>query len=297
MITSFGDIGIIDLMVGVPDGDPGAWYRKYEGLLLDPASRGSFGKAAGHLFKDVPKLDPSVASADGYIPFLIAQMDRHGVARAMLPVRLDVDDIGRRAVAKHPDRFFGSYQIDPNRGMEGVRELERAVRDAGARAATAFPCGYQPQVPIDDRKMYPFYAKCVELDVPIFVNAGVPGPRMRMDAQRVQLLDEVCWFFPELRIVTRHGCEPWADLAIKLMRKYPNLYYSTSAFAPKHYPRQIIEYANDGDGADRILYAGYFPSGLTFDRIFAELPHVPFRDAVWPKFLRDNARRVLKEAA
>jgi len=28
-----------------------------------------------------------------------------------------------------------------------------------------------------------------------------------------------------------HGCEPWADLAVKLMLKWPNLYYSTSAFA------------------------------------------------------------------
>ena len=28
------------------------------------------------------------------------------------------------------------------------------------------------------------------------------------------------------------------------------------------------------------------------ERIFAELPQVPFRDHVWPKFLRDNARSI-----
>ena len=27
---------------------------------------------------------------------------------------------------------------------------------------------------------YPLYAKCVELDLPIFVTAGVPGPRVPM---------------------------------------------------------------------------------------------------------------------
>jgi hypothetical protein len=34
--------------------------------------------------------------------------------------------------------------------------------------------------------------------------------------------------------------------------------------------------------------------GLSLDRIFAELPAVPFKDEVWPKFLRHNAVRVFK---
>jgi hypothetical protein len=32
--------------------------------------------------------------------------------------------------------------------------------------------------------------------------------------------------------------------------------------------------------------------GLSLERIFEELPDVPFKDEVWPKFLRDNAVRV-----
>ena len=90
-----------------------------------------------------------------------------------------------------------------------------------------------------------------------------------------------------------HGCEPWADLAAKLLLKWPNLYYSTSAFAPKHYPKDIIDFANKR-GADKVMYAGYFPMGLSLERIFSELPNVPFRDEVWPKFLRENAERVFK---
>ena len=76
------------------------------------------------------------------------------------------------------------------------------------------------------------------------------------------------------------------------MLKWPNLYFSMSAFAPKHYPKAIIDYAN-ARGADSILYAGYFPIGLTLERIFNELPSVPFREHVWPKFLRENALGVL----
>jgi predicted TIM-barrel fold metal-dependent hydrolase len=113
-----------------------------------------------------------------------------------------------------------------------------------------------------------------------------------MAPQRVELIDEVMYDFPELTFVTRHGCEPWTELMVKLMVKWPNLYYSTSAFAPKHYPERIIDYANTR-GADKIIYAGYFAAGLTYDRIWGDMPLVPFKDDVWPKFLRDNARRVL----
>jgi uncharacterized protein len=77
------------------------------------------------------------------------------------------------------------------------------------------------------------------------------------------------------------------------MLKWPNLYYMPSAFAPKHYPEASIKYANTR-GADKIMYAGYYPMGLSLERIFTEMPKVPFRDHVWPKFLRDNAIRVFK---
>ena len=98
--------------------------------------------------------------------------------------------------------------------------------------------------------------------------------------------------FPELTFVTRHGCEPWTALAVKLMLKCPGLHYSTSAFAPKHYPRDIIDYANTR-GADKIIYGGYYPWGFELERVFSELEGVGFNDDVWPKFLRHNAVRVL----
>jgi uncharacterized protein len=71
------------------------------------------------------------------------------------------------------------------------------------------------------------------------------------------------------------------------------LHYMTSAFAPKHYPKAIIAYANSR-GSDKILYSGYFPAGLTLERQFTDLPNVAFNDNVWPKFLRENALRVFK---
>jgi predicted TIM-barrel fold metal-dependent hydrolase len=280
-------IGVVDLMLQIPSDDQRAWYDGFRPMLLDRESREQFDFPAQYMFKDLPR--PPRGS--DYVKLVLDEMDRHGVERAMIGVGSGPD--AARALKQHPDRFFGSFEVNPNLGMEGVRALVRAHEELGVKAATVFPAGLLPQVPINDRKLYPFYAKCVELDIPICVCAGVPGPRVPMAAQDVALLDEVCWFFPELRLVTRHGCEPWTDLAVKLMLKWPNLYYSTSAFAPRHYPEAIVDYANTR-GADKVLYAGYFPMGLSLERIFRELPEVPFRDHVWPRFLRENAVRVFK---
>ncbi len=51
------------------------------------------------------------------------------------------------------------------------------------------------------------------------------------------------------------------------------------AFAPKYYPKAVIDYANTR-GADKVIYAGYYPMGLSLERIMGEMPDVPFRDHV-----------------
>ena len=129
---------------------------------------------------------------------------------------------------------------------------------------TTFPAGCSPQVPVSDRRYYPIYQTCIDLDIPVVVNAGIAGPRVPSECQDVMHFDQVCYDFPELRIVMRHGAEPWEDLAVKLMLKWPGLYYMTSAFAPKYYPKAIVDYANTR-GADKIMYAGYYPMGLDLE--------------------------------
>jgi len=283
-------IGVIDLMMGIPSTNRRWWADSMGPLLLDRESRGEFQHAASYMFKDLPDED----GGEDPVGVLLREMDAHGVERGLIPVALG-DTTAIRAVRGHPDRLWGSYLVDPNLGMETVRDLVRAHDELGVVAAAFFPCGCVPQVAINSKKAFPVYAKCVELDLPIFVNTGVPGPRVPMKAQKVARLDEVCWFFPELRVVMRHGAEPWAELAVKLMVKWPNLFYSTSAFAPRYYPKAIVEFANSSRGAGKVMYAGYYPSGLSLDRIFAELEDLPLKDEVWPRFLRDNALAVLKQ--
>ena len=281
--------GVIDTMIGMPASHEERRTKHYAQMnagILDKEAREKFSFPAQYMFKDVP----DYGDVDNPVELLLAEMDRFNIVRAML--NIGTNPVAQQAAVEHPDRFVGSFNVDPNRGMECVRELEAAVKELGVRSAQAFPAGLLPQVPINDKKFYPLYAKCVELDIPIFVNAGVPGPRVPMGCQDVAHIDEVCWFFPDLKFVMRHGAEPWTGLAAKLMLKWPNLYYSTSGFAPKHYPADIVHYANTR-GADKMIYGGYFPMGLSLERVFAEMPNVGFRDHVWPKFLRANAERIL----
>jgi predicted TIM-barrel fold metal-dependent hydrolase len=284
--TPYAGIGIIDTMVGFPKADRRAVYRFLDPLLRDQESKEEFSFPAQYMFKDLP---PEAEDNVDPVAVVLDNMERYGIDRAMVGVRKDRPD-AIRALKEHPDRFFASVEIDPTGGMDAVRYLVEMHATFDVKAATTFPAGYQ--VAINDKHYYPIYAKCVELGIPIFCCAGVPGPRVPMAPQRVELIDEVMYDFPELTFVTRHGCEPWTELAVKLMLKWPGLHYSTSAFAPKHYPKAIIDYANTR-GADKILYAGYFPAGLTYDRIMGDMPNVPLKPEVWPKFLRDNAVRVL----
>jgi predicted TIM-barrel fold metal-dependent hydrolase len=278
------DVGIVDTMIGFPAND----FKQYD-FIREQLKDGStdFEFPVEYMFRQVPK---ELYGAKDPISLTLQEMDRYGIEVGVIGAG---GEVSSKALKDHPDRFVAMGHVDPNQGMDGIRQMVRQHEEFGVRAFSAFNAGYRPQVGISDPLMYPIYAKCVELDVPIFSCAGVPGPRLPMWPQRVELIDQVMYDFPELVFVTRHGCEPWEELAVKLMLKWPNLYYSTSAFAPKHYPQAIIDYANTR-GADKIIYAGYFPFGLSLERIMGDMPKVPFKDEVWPRFLRDNARRVLR---
>jgi len=279
-------IGIIDLMIGFPKKGAADHYKFLDGAVKDAESK-TMAMPAQYMFKAVPS---DVGGEADTVAMLLEDMDRCGVARGMVHMG---SDESIRALRDHPDRIIPCVDADPTDIRGTILRMREAHREWGIKAVTSFPSGFVPQVPVNDRAYYPIYAECIDLDIPMIINAGVPGPRVPMMCQHVELFDDVCYDFPELRIVMRHGAEPWQALAVKLMLKWPGLYYMTSAFAPKHFPKEIIAYANTR-GINKVMYAGYYPMGLSLDRIVSELRDVPFRDEVWPRFLRDNAVDVFR---
>ncbi len=275
------DVKVIDTLIGFRDIDHGGRVASAK----DTWQR----HPAEYMFKDIPQeLDAPSARLDA-IDETVAQMDDHNIAVGVIHLS---DDRAAEAMRRYPNRFVALLPVDANLGMDAVRAIQRAKDEHNIVGISMFPSGIKPPVHIDSKHWYPIYSKCVELDLAAFCTTGVPGPRVPMQPQYTGYFDEVCYDFPELKVVMRHGAEPWVDLAVKLLLKWPNLYYSTSAFAPKYWPEAIIKFANTR-GADKIIYGGYFPAGLELTRIFSEMDQVPFKDEVWPKFLRDNAANVL----
>lgn len=278
-------IGAVDLMISFPKADAKATYEYLRKISKDAESK-EMEFPAEYMFRNVPNHLPEGADP---IEVTLGEMDHCGVDIGMITCQ---SDVAQRALREHPDRFVASLEVDPNDITGTVRQIRDAKDEYDIRAVTTFPAGCDPQVPVSDRRYYPIYQTCIDLGIPIIANAGIPGPRVPAACQDVAHFDQVCYDFPELKIVMRHGAEPWEALAVKLMLKWPGLYYMTSGFAPKYYPKAIIDYANTR-GADKIIYAGYYPMGLSLRRIFDELHDVPLRDTVWPKFLRTNALDLL----
>ena len=277
----------VDLMIGFPKADPAATYASIRAMSKDRGSA-DMKFPAEYMFKNVPNYLPEGADP---VEITLQEMDVCGVRLGMIGD--PYEESAARALREHPDRFVASVAVDPNDIGTAVRRIRQAKDDHDIKAVTSFPAGCNPQVPVSDRRYYPVYQTCVDLDVPMIINAGIAGPRVPSACQDVMHFDQVCYDFPDLNIVMRHGAEPWEELAVKLMLKWPGLHYMTSAFAPKYYPKVIVDYANSR-GSDKVMYAGYYPMGLSLRRIFDELPNVPFKDDVWPKFLHGNAERLFK---
>jgi uncharacterized protein len=279
--------GIVDTMIGFAQ-EPDKVYASLRTALREESRE--FEMPAQYMFHDVPgKAD--LASVNR-VNQTVEQMDRHGIAVGLISVSGD-PELADEAMTRHPGRFVGSWTVDPTEGMVAIRKLIEAHQRWDIRAVSLFPHMTQPQVAIDAPLAYLVYGKCVELGLPVLTTVGIAGPRVPSMVQHVERIDQVMYDFPDLVFVMRHGAEPWVELAVKLMLKWPNLHYSTTGFAPRYYPKAIVDYANTR-GADDVIYGGYFPMGLSLDRIMREMSEVPFATHVWPKFLRNNAARILK---
>ena len=131
------DVKIIDLMLGIPSADAKPSYDFMRPLLRDEESLKSFEFPVEYMFKDVPK----ASTRDDYIRYALDEMDAHGIERALIGVGLE-DKTGQQALKQHPDRFLPSCGVDPNRGVNALRHIERMHDEFGILAVSAFPAGH-----------------------------------------------------------------------------------------------------------------------------------------------------------
>ena len=221
---------------------------------------------------------------------LLDDMDANGVERAILLTKLGSSpDRAQRFAVERPDRFsLGVGGFNLLRPMPTLRSLESFVRDNPVAYAVVGPSFWgDGMYPASDAVYYPLYAKCCELDLPLCMNTGLPGPPIPGEVQHPIHLDRVCIRFPELRLCMIHGADPWWDVAIRLMIKYRNLRLMTSAWSPKRLPATLLHYLATR-GRDRILFASDYPV-LSMQRCLDEARTLDLTPEVRDAWLYGNA--------
>jgi len=218
-----------------------------------------------------------------------------GVERA-LPFGVDNDEMSALLRA-YPGRFIGLARISAFKGMGGVRELERRVREEGFHAlgVSALVDG----IPASDRRFYPLYTKAAELGVPVRIYSSMNYATDRpYDLGHPRHLDQVAMDFPELTIIGGLGGWPWVNEMVALVRRHPKLHMDTSAHRAKYLGQRgsgwemLMQFGNTLI-QDKVLVgmsAGLV--GQTYETLIQEYLALPLKDIVKEKWLYKNAARV-----
>ena len=221
---------------------------------------------------------------------LLEEMDAKGVQKAVLMDNIVKPSVTARKFAEtRPDRFaLAMGGLNLLKPMPTLRELTAIVADLPVVYAAVGPSFWgDAQYPPSDAVYYPLYTKCAELDLPLCLNTGLPGPPIPGEVQNPIHLDRVCVRFPELRLCMIHGADPWWDVAIRLMIKYENLRMMTSAWSPKRLPDSLLHYMRTR-GKNKVMFASDWPV-LKQTRVVPEAEALDLPADVLDNYLYNNA--------
>jgi len=202
----------------------------------------------------------------------------------------------------YPQRIIGIAGVDLLHPVEGVRELEKFVRDEGFKGVRVVPWlwGLPPSdkhyMAADSETLdsWPLYIKCIELDVPFLTQVGHTGPLCPSEVGRpVPYIDEIALKFPALRIICGHIGFPWTQEMIGVAWKHENVFIDTSAHLPKYYPAELIHFANT-TGSKKVMFGTNFPQLGWKACVESANRDIKLRDSVKKDFFGGNAARVLK---
>lgn len=221
---------------------------------------------------------------------MLDEMDEHGVQRVVLMDNLAKPSVtARKFVEERPDRFsLAVGGVNLLRPMPSLAELTAMTKDLPVSYAVVGPSFWgDGQYPPSDAVYYPLYTKCAELELPLCVNTGLPGPPIPGEVQNPIHLDRVCVRFPELKLCMIHGADPWWDIAIRMLIKYQNLRLMTSAWSPKRLPDSLLHYMRTR-GPNKIIFASDYPV-LRMSRVVPEALALDLPADVLDNYLYNNA--------
>lgn len=198
-----------------------------------------------------------------------------------------VDDV-QKIVEQSNGRVIGAAGYNPFDIEGSLKEIDKAVKEYGFKFAYlhSLSFGMQP----NDRRIYPLYAKCNELEIPVSLQVGHSAEPMPSMVGNPMYMDEVALHFPNLKINLSHTGWPWFREWCDLLWKHPNVYGDISAYMPKSLEPYQIEFMFSGRGKRKVMWG---TNGMGLARGKKELMGMDAKDDVKMKILRENAVRFL----
>lgn len=205
-------------------------------------------------------------------------------------------------IARRGGSLFGIVGLNPLLPFEdehyAPRYLDRAVKELGFKGAHVALHWWG--LPPNDKRLYPIYDACLELDVPVVLPLGMAPPRSgARSVAEPHLLDPVIGDFPQLRIVGQRAGYPWEREAVYLARNNEHFAVLADWPAPQHWPPDLVAFIKQGRfpkhdaGSDQAMWGSNFPFTTPADSRRA-LEALGFGDEMLAQLLRDNAIRIFK---
>ena len=234
---------------------------------------------------------------------IIEKMDTADIEKGFLISPWVTDGVGGKdmvttveevavVIDEYPDKFFGLVGVNPLNGMETIRYIDRAVNTHNFKGVHIYPHWFG--LPVNDKKYYPIYSKCVELDIPICMQISMQTPASGAAfCGQPRFLDSVALDFPELRIVALHTGHPFEDELIAMCWVHENIYQIVDAFRPTMWPPTLVNYICTV-GQDRVMWGSDFPIQEDLAMSVREVNEVIKDENIRRKILRDNAIKCFK---
>jgi uncharacterized protein len=238
---------------------------------------------------------------------IIKIMDMAGIERSLITGFDEFSSVGKTfirndlitpVVKAYPDRFIPFAGIDIFTGMKGVRELERLVKEEGFRGLSLRP--FMIGKPADDRRYYPFYTKCIELNIPVSIHTSANWSEVTSnDLGNPNHCETVACDFPELKLILSHGGYPWVLEAVLMAWKHENVYLELAAHRPKYLAQSgtgwepLLRFGNNVI-QDKVLFGtGSFLLGRSPVEVAEEFKTLPLKPEIMDKWLYQNAKKLM----
>jgi predicted TIM-barrel fold metal-dependent hydrolase len=238
---------------------------------------------------------------------VIAALDQAGIERTLITGFDEFSSVHETFIPnelvaglaeRHPDRYIPFAGADVTAGMDAVRNFEELVRDRGFRGLSVRP--FMVGLPADDRRYYPLYAKCVELDVPVSIHSSANWTTVSVsDLGHPRHIDAVAADFPELKLVMSHAGYPWVLEAALLAWKYPNVYLELAAHRPRYLAmpgtgwEPLLRYGTTTIREKVLFGTGWFLLGRPPGQVVEEFRALPVPEDVLELWLWRNAETLL----